>query len=304
MATYSYASIIRDSQRARWSLEDVTDGLSAMDFSRPFLPEPLVHVGRLGFLEPEEHLRANQIRAHGYLQMFAVVERFILPFVMLHAGNSVHRSSETLLALMQFGEEEAKHIALFEKFSEAFELGFGTACEIVGPSYEIAAKVLAEEPLAVALAVLHIEWMTQEHYLKSVRGRPELEEHFKVLLRSHWVEEAQHARLDALLIEEMTQRTSARARHEAIDGYLRIGRGLAALFETQVELDIEAFERAARPLRGDERDQWRMIQRPALCEAFLWSGVVHPRFREITNRHFPDSADALDQVASEWVMPA
>src|SRR5262245_11541171 len=44
VATYSYASIIVDSQRARWSLDEVTAGLGAMDFTRPFLPDALVHV--------------------------------------------------------------------------------------------------------------------------------------------------------------------------------------------------------------------------------------------------------------------
>ena len=91
------------------------------------------------------------------------------------AADALRSSAERLLAIMQFGEEEAKHIALFERFAEAFEFGFGSACEVIGPAADICDQVLAEDPLAVGLLTLHIEWMTQEHYTAGVRGREEIE---------------------------------------------------------------------------------------------------------------------------------
>lgn len=300
MAAHSYASILRDAQKARWSLDEVSEWVHRIDFTQPFLPNALVRVDELAFLDPEARRYANQIRAHSYVRLFALVERFILPFVMLHAGESLHRSSEELLALMQFGEEEAKHIALFERFSESFELGFGAGCEVVGPADEIANSVLAEDPLAIGLAVLHIEWMTQDHFLRSVRGAEDIDPSYKNLLRCHWAEEAQHAKLDALLIEKGVLRRSEPERERAVRGYLGILGALEAALRQQVELDIEAFVRAGGSLTDAQRDAWRALQAPAYNEAFLRAGLVHPRLKDTIDRHFPNSDAQLAAAAERW----
>ena len=300
--SYSYTSILRDAQKARWSLDDVLGSVHALDFSRPFLPDALVHVDALELLDEAARLRANQIRAHSYVRTFALVERFILPFVMMHAGECMHGATERLLALMQFGEEEAKHIALFERFSEAFEFGFGATCEMVGPEQEIAWSVLAEDPLGIALAVLHIEWMTQDHYLRSVRNAEEIDPEFRNLLRFHWVEEAQHARLDTLLIEDAVASRSDAERRAGLDAYVRIVEGLAGVLGQQVELDIEAFVRAGGSLAPTQRDAWRGRQTAAYHEAFLHAGVIHPRFRAVVDRHFDKSGEVLTRLADRFAL--
>ncbi|MCA9693160.1 MAG: diiron oxygenase [Myxococcales bacterium] len=298
---YSYASIIQDAQKARWKIDDVLASVHDIDFGRMLLPDALVRVDQLSFLGPDQRRCANQVRAHAYLQLFALVERFILPFVMMHAGSALHSSSEELLALMQFGEEEAKHITLFERFSEAFEFGFGSVCEIIGPADEIAGTVLAEPPLAVALITLHIEWMTQEHYLRSVRGDPSMDPRFKELLRAHWVEEAQHARLDTLLINRMVSDRSQRERDQAIAAYLRIIETFRRGLRSQVELDLEAYSRAAGSLEDAHRDEWRACQRAAYNEAFLSVGMTHPRVLAVLDQHFPGGASRVRKRAAELV---
>jgi hypothetical protein len=299
----SYTSIVRDAQKARWSLDDVLGSLHGLDFSQPFLPEALVHTGALAFLDAPGRLHANHIRAHSYVRTFALVERFILPFVMLHAAESMHGATDRLLALMQFGEEEAKHIALFERFSEAFELGFGSACEIIGPEQEIAWSVLAEDPLGVALAVLHIEWMTQDHYLRSVRNAEDIDPEFRNLLRFHWIEEAQHARLDTLLIEEAVATRSDAERRAALASYVRIVESLAKVLADQVELDIEAFVRVGGSLDATQRDEWRDSQAAAYREAFVHAGVVHPRFRAVVEQHFDSDRRVLASLAQRFAWP-
>jgi hypothetical protein len=260
-------------------------------------------VEALGLTDPQARRHANQIRAHGYLQLFALCERFILPFVMVHAGRALHTSTEELLALMQFGEEEAKHIALFERFSEAFAFGFGSVCEVVGPSDDITGSVLAEHPLAVSLAVLHIEWMTQEHYLRSVRGSVDIDAQFKNMLRFHWVEEAQHARIDMLLIDKMVTGHSEQDLKEGVRGYLRIMRRLEQLFADQIELDIEAFGRCGGTLDGAQRDRWREVQAAAYREAFVLAGMNHPRFRSTVERCFGGGLEDLSRAAERLAVP-
>lgn len=299
---FSYSTILADAQRARWSLDEVTARVADIDFRRSFLPDALVHVEELEFLAPDERRIVNQIRAHSYLRLFALVERFILPFAVMHAGDALHRSHDELLALMQFGEEEAKHIALFERFSEAFELGFGCFCEIVGPSEEIAGAVLAEDPLAVALLVLHIEWMTQDHYLRGVKDATGVDSAFTYLLRCHWLEEAQHARIDTLLLEKMARERNEAERERALAGYVALLELLSGALRNQVELDIEAFRRGGGSFDDAQRDRWREQQTLAYEDAFLAAGLHHPRFRGVVDRFISAPGQRLQSLADRFTL--
>lgn len=300
MRSYSFASILSDAQRARWSLDEVAAAVHEMDFARPFLPERLVHAGCVDFLDEPGKLALNHIRAHSYLRLFALVERFILPFAMFHAAKAMRSSAERLLALMQFGEEEAKHITLFERFSEAFEFGFGSHCGIVGPADDVADAVLAEDPLSVCLLVLHIEWMTQEHYTASVRGEAKIDERFASLLRHHWMEEAQHARIDTLLLEEMIDEVAEHRRERALIGYLDLCDAVDGLLGHQVDLDLEALGHAVGTLPGAARDRLRASQRASYQEVFLRSGIEHPRVQAIIAKNFAGQRERLDAHVKRW----
>lgn len=300
MRAYSFASIIRDAHRARWSLDEVAAGVHELDFRRPFLPEALVHFDATGLQSSEQRLILNHIRAHTYLQLFALVERFILPFAMLHAAEAMRSSAERLLALMQFGEEEAKHIALFERFSEAFEFGFGAHCEVIGPADAVADEVLAAEPIALGMLVLHIEWMTQEHYTQAVRGRADIDPRFESLLRHHWMEEAQHARIDTLLLEDMLDDANERERDRGVRGYLALLARLDGLLGAQVELDREALEFAVGELDESARKRLILAQHASYREVFLRAGMDHPRVREFVRRHFGSAGQDIAAASQAW----
>jgi hypothetical protein len=300
MHSYSFASIISDAQRARWSLDEVTVAVHEMDFSRPFLPERLVHTAGIEFLDEHARLALNHVRAHSYLRLFALVERFILPYAMFHAAKAMRSSAERLLALMQFGEEEAKHIALFERFSEAFEFGFGSHCEIVGPAEDVADHVLAEDPLSVGLLVLHIEWMTQEHYTASVRGETRVDDQFASLLRHHWMEEAQHARIDTLLLEEMLDGVAEHRRERALLGYLELLELIDVLLGQQVELDLEALGHVVGTLSGATRDRLRANQRASYQDVFLRAGIEHPRVQAFVQKRFGGQRERVQATAARW----
>jgi len=101
---------------------------------------------------------------------------------------------KTTIALARSCSSRAKKPSAFtcSKFAEEFKEGFVTNCETIGPPEEIGKAVLSHSPLGVALVILGIEWMTQKHYLESVRNDEDLDPQFKSLLRHHWMEEAQH----------------------------------------------------------------------------------------------------------------
>ena len=107
--------------------------------------------------------------------------------------------------------------------------------------------MLSHHPLSVALVILHIEWMTQRHYLDSVKDDQELDPQFKSLLRHHWMEEARHAKLDTLMVECIAEACSDKEISEAIDGYLEIGAFLDGGLGQQVEFDVDELCPRDRP---------------------------------------------------------
>jgi hypothetical protein len=276
---YSFRDTLLASQRINWCVEDIINEEKRLDFSKPFLPESLARVEELFFLNADEKRILNQIRGHAYLVVFGLVEEFILPFVLDHVRPQLDADDYRVRAFLQFAGEEAKHIQLFRRFHEEFRKGFATECAVIGPPAEVAAFVLAHQPLAVAVAILHIEWMTQRHYVESIRDDRELDPQFKSLLRHHWLEEAQHARLDTLMVEAIAEGMSEKEIEKAIDEYLEIGAFLENGLKQQTRFDLKAFEQAAgRKLSEAERAEFVRIQEQANRWTYLGSGMAHPNF--------------------------
>src|SRR4249919_430603 len=197
---YTYQGTLAAGDFVHWRIEDIIGGDKRLDFTKPFMPESLARVSWLSFLDDDEKLVLNQIRGHAYLSIFGLVEEFILPFVIDQARPQLAGDDYRARALLQFAGEEAKHIQLFKRFRAEFEDSFGTDCAVIGPPEEIAKAVLAHSPLGVALAILQIEWMSQRHYVDSIKDDQELDPQFKSLLKNHWMEEAQHAKVDTLMV--------------------------------------------------------------------------------------------------------
>jgi P-aminobenzoate N-oxygenase AurF. len=201
---YDYREVLAASEKVRWTVDDLMGG-HALDFSRPFLPESLARVDALDFLTPAEKRTLNQVRGNAYLCIFGLVEEFILPFVLDHVRPQLSGEDGRVRAMLQFASEEAKHIHLFKRFREEFAKGFGTECAVIGPPKRSRRRSSPTEPLAVALAILQIEWMTQRHYLDGIRDDAGIDPMFQDLLKHHWMEEAQHAKLDALMVDALAE---------------------------------------------------------------------------------------------------
>jgi hypothetical protein len=295
---FTYPGVLAVSARAAWQLDDVMPVDAELDFTRPFLPEALARSGAVPGLSADERRLLNQIRGHEYLRMFGLVEEMILPFLLDHARPSLRDDDHRVRALLQFASEEAKHIHLFKRFHQAFERGFPVECAMIGPSEAIASEILRHDPLSVALVVLQIEWMTQDHYLESVRDDRGLDPLFKSLLRHHWMEEAQHAKLDTLIVEALAEDRSPAEIDAAVDGYLSIGSFLDNGLASQAELNLAAFERVAgRTLGPEDRDAFLAAQHQAARWTYLGSGMVHPRFRATLGAISTAARDRIDAVA-------
>jgi hypothetical protein len=295
---YSYQAILAASEKVNWRVEDIIGGDKRLDFSRPFMPEALARVEPLSFLEPEQRLALNHIRGHAYLYVFGLVEEFILPFVLDQARPHLGGDDDRVRALLRFASEEAKHIQLFKRFRQEFEAGFGTPCAVIGPPQAIAAAVLAHHPLAVALITLHIEWMSQRHYVESVKDARELCPQFSSLLRHHWMEEAQHAKIDTLMVEAMAASCGPDEVERAIDGYLAIGTMLDGGLAQQVAFDGESLQQATgRRLSKQEWARLVDVQVAANRWTFIGSGMSHPNFLATVGGISPAARAKLEQLA-------
>ena len=140
----------------------------------------------------------NHIRTRGYLALFELVESFIVPFIAQQADRQPDEDSYRAPALQNFVVEEEKHRKLFTEVLRHFDTEFPTTCAFIGPADAICQEVLKHSPIAVTITTLGLEWMSQGHYVESVRNDQRLDPAFKSLLRRHWLEEAQHAKLDTL----------------------------------------------------------------------------------------------------------
>jgi hypothetical protein len=299
--TYNYQETLAASVKGNWRVEDIIGGDKRLDFSRPFMPESLARVNSLEFLDRDEKILLNQIRGYGYLYTFGLVEEFILPFVLDHVRPHLNEDDYRTRALLQFASEEAKHIQLFRKFAEEFKQGFVTNCETIGPAEEIGKSVLSHGPLGVALIILGIEWATQKHYLESIRDDNGLDPQFKSLLRNHWIEEAQHTKLDTLMIQALTANLTTAEIEKGVSDYASIGGLFDGGLKQQVEFDMQALARATgRILSNAEQEQFRSIQLPALRWTYIGSAMTHPTFLTTVGEFSLSARKQIEEMAAAF----
>ena len=296
--TYSYQAALAASENIHWRVEDIIGGEKRLDFTRHFMPESLAQTEPLSFLIKEEKRILNQIRGNAYLCIFGLVEEFILPFVLDHARSHLQGDDYRIRALLQFAGEEAKHIQLFKRFKQEFEDGFGTECPVIGPPEAIAEAILAHDPLGVAITTLHIEWMVQRHYIDSIKDDQDLDSQFKSLLKHHWIEEVQHAKLDTLMVEALAANRSEEEIMRGVEEYLEIGGFLDNGLKQQVEFDLVSFEQASgRTLSENQREEFRRVQLRANRWTYLGTGMTHERVLETLESLTPKARQRVESVS-------
>ena len=298
---YSFKDCLARAERITWRVEDLIGGDKTLDFSKPFLPESLARTAKLDFLSSDERRTLNQIRGHTYLCIFGLVEEFILPFVLDHARPYINGEDYRARALLEFASEEAKHIHLFRRFRENFTAGFGTACDVIGPPEAVAKHVLSHPALSVALLTLHIEWMTQRHFLDSAQADAALDPLFKSLLLHHWMEEHQHAHLDILMVETIADGMSPADIKAGIAGYVALGGFLDEGLKQQTQFDLAAFEKAtARKLSDEDRTRFLEVQHQANRWTYIGSGMSHRKFLETLGALDAESRRMIEEAAPAY----
>ena len=293
---FNYQTTLASSLRAQWQLDDVLREDQDLDFTLNFMPESLARTGALSSLNAFEQRTLNQIAAHEYLSMFGIVEEFLLPFVVDHARPELSGDDWRVRALLNFAAEEAKHIHLFKRYHAAFARGFPVECKVIGPSEAIGAEILRHQPLAVALVILMIEWMTQAHYLGSVKDNGDIDPLFKSLLKNHWIEESQHAKLDTLIVDALAEGKTEEQIDKAIDEVFEIAQFLDGGLKAQAAFNLDALEEVLRR-KLEDRAEIEAQQHQAARWTFIGSGLVHERFKATLQNISPKAAARIAEAA-------
>jgi hypothetical protein len=177
--------------------------------------------------------------------------------------------------------------------------GFPVGCQLIGPSDAIGAEILRHDPLAVGLVILMIEWMSQAHYLGSIRDDGDLDPLFKSLMRHHWIEEAQHAKLDTLIVEALGEGRTEQQIDQAIDEFFEIGAFLDDGLKQQAVFNLDALERAIGRKLAD-RDAAIAQQHQAARWTYIGSGMVHERFKATLEALSPRAAERIAEAAPNF----
>jgi hypothetical protein len=131
-----------------------------------------------------------------------------------------------------------------------------------------------------------------------IGGDKRLDPQFKSLLKHHWMEEAQHAKLDTLMIESLTQSLTEREIDRAVDEYLEMGGFLDDGLKAQTQFDLESLERTiGRKLTDREREKFMEIQHQANRWTYIGSGMTHPNFLATLGDMMPEARKRIEQIS-------
>jgi hypothetical protein len=291
----SYLKCIENSEKVSWSIEELVPDDYKFDFKKSFLPGSLTFENKLPFLSTQEKLHLNHIRSASYMNLFGFVEEFITAFMIRIAADSSFEENFRLRALLRFSEEEVKHQMLFNKYVSLFNKNFPTRCEFLSGADDVANVILSNSKLSVLFITYHIEIMTQQHYLETVKDDTSLDESFSFILKKHWQEEAQHAKLDLYEIHRVARDSASEEISSSINDYFNIIDAFIGLLMKQTEMDLESLQRCAnRKFSDDEKALFMKVQHYSYIYDFIIYGIKNPTLQAEINSIFPGGKDLLN----------
>ncbi len=281
MSAHSYAECLQNSYRVNWTIADVVAGRH-FDATRPWLPARLSGAGRVACLSPAEQLKLTQVEMGAYAHLFGFVEEFIAPLMLMRARDFALDQREAFDALTNFAAEEVKHMTLFREVRASVDGTLGFPLALLPGAADVARAVLGKQPGAVLLLTAAIEWLTQLHYLSCFEGDETLDPFTRHIFRSHWLEEAQHARMDHLETLRAFRGLSEAEKDRAVDDLIELVGALDGLLQMQARLDVDNLQACLwRRLATAERQEIHAAVLAAKRYTFIESGVTHPNFLDL-----------------------
>jgi hypothetical protein len=132
----------------------------------------------------------------------------------------------------------------------------------------------------------------------SIKDDQNLDPQFKSLLKHHWLEEVQHAKLDTLMVESLAAGRSEEEIMRGVEEYLEIGGFIDGGLKQQVEFDLDSFERATgRRLTDGEKEEFRRQQLQANRWTYLGTGMTHERVLATLESLTPKARQLVENIS-------
>jgi hypothetical protein len=161
--------------------------------------------------------------------------------------------------------------------------------------------ILSKSPLAVLLVTLHLELITQQHYTDSVKGDGSVDEFFGKLLKFHWMEESQHARIDQLEIDKLASQLARDGIKKAFADYADLLGAFDGLLKSQAEMDATTFERSqSKTLSATEKQDLITVQHKNYRKMFLVAGLTHRMFLDTVSKLDAEGAKQIAEKAASF----
>src|ERR1043166_5687827 len=149
---FDYKSVVKTSEKVEWILDEIFPEGTKLQFARFFLPPSLVPAVELTFLSDAEQLTRNHVTSNAYMNLFGFVEEYIIAMALQHAQAEIFGNRDAIRALSRFAD--------------------------------VAGVILSKSPLAVMLVTFHLELITQQHYVDSIKDNARIDPFFASLLKN------------------------------------------------------------------------------------------------------------------------
>jgi hypothetical protein len=302
MPKYSYADCLRNSYKVNWRVEDVL-GDRRFDIAKRWLPESLSGTATVTCLDAEDQRLLTHVEMAAYAHLFGYVEEFIAPKVTELANEHQIDHREAFDALTNFAAEEVKHMMLFRETRKLIDQTLGFEHRLIGGCDDTARFVLSKSNAAVLLFTAVLEWLTQRHFEDAWRDDASLDAMTKRIFRAHWVEEAQHAKMDHLETLRAFATLDEAQADAAVDEVAELLTAVDGLLQQQAELDVANFEtyRGATLDAADREQVYAAVLR-AKRWTFIETGVTHPRVTELLEEITTPAQRARIEAALEPIL--
>ena len=139
------------------------------------------------------------------------------------------------------------------------------------------------------------------HYVEAVRDNQHLDLQFKSLLKHHWLEESQHAKLDTLIVEELAANATDKEIDQALQEYAGIGAFIDNGIQQQTEFNVEAFIAATgKTLAKRERREMTDAVLKGMRWTYLGTGMTHPNFLATVETIRPEARQQIEAMAPAY----
>lgn len=276
--TNPYISCVKSSEKSAWVLDEILPESHQFDMSRHMIPLTGGN-GPLKAFSPDEIRLLSHLLAGSYTYLIDIIEEFIVDLVTreISSGQQEKPEAYRLRAISRFLDEELKHQQLFQRFNENLARTLGTKLVFPDTRREFSSAVMKKSPLSIWMLTLQAELLTQNHYNDIFKSSVGCEPKFVEMLKFHWLEEAQHVRIDLLEVDLLVKRYSQRDLEMAFSDFVDLQKRVdEELFHAAIAL-IENFRKISGRSLDNNLDAELGGFLVGVFRSFLInSGVMHP----------------------------